>query len=60
MDLRPGIVATVRFEGVVRDDAGKLSLRDPKILRVRTGEKDLGELDTVKEIERLFQKQRFN
>ena len=60
VELRPGIVATVRFEGVVRDDTGKLSLRDPKILRVRTGEKDLGELDTVKEIERLFQKQRFS
>lgn len=60
VELRAGIVASVRFEGVVRDDKGKLSLRDPKILRVRTGEKDLGELDHVKEIERLFQKQRFN
>ncbi|MGE0710522.1 MAG: hypothetical protein AB7N76_18035 [Planctomycetota bacterium] len=60
VELRPGIVATVRFEGVVRDDNGKLSLRDPKILRVRTGEKDLGELDTTKEIDRLFQKQRFS
>ncbi|MBL4849129.1 MAG: hypothetical protein JKY65_26690 [Planctomycetes bacterium] len=59
VELRAGIVASIRFEGVVRDEKGKLSLRDPKILRVRTGEKDLGELDTVKEIERLFQKQRF-
>jgi DNA ligase-1 len=58
LELRPGIVATVRFEGVVRDEAGKLSLRDPKILRVRTGEKDLSELDTTKSIEALFLKQR--
>jgi DNA ligase-1 len=58
VELRPGIVATVRFEGVVKDDAGKLSLRDPKILRIRTGEKDLGELDRVRAIDELFLKQR--
>jgi DNA ligase-1 len=57
VELRPGVVATVRFEGIVRDDAGLLALRDPKILRVRTGEKDLAELDRVKTIEQLFQKQ---
>lgn len=57
VELRPGIVATVRFEGIVRDDTGTLALRDPKILRVRTGEKDLSELDRVKTIEQLFQKQ---
>lgn len=57
VELRPGVVATVRFEGVVRDDNGLLALRDPKILRVRTGEKDLSELDRVKTIEQLFQKQ---
>lgn len=59
VELRPGIVATVRFEGVVRDDKGKLSLRDPKILRIRTGEKDLSELDRVGTIEQLFLKQRY-
>src|SRR5690606_14788553 len=57
VELRPGIVATVRFEGIVRDESGLLALRDPKILRVRTGEKDLSELDHVKTIEQLFQKQ---
>jgi DNA ligase-1 len=57
VELRPGVVATVRFEGIVRDETGLLSLRDPKILRIRTGEKDLGELDRVKAIEALFQKQ---
>lgn len=57
VELRPGVVATVRFEGVVRDETGLLNLRDPKILRVRTGEKDLGELDRVKAIEDLYQKQ---
>ena len=58
VELRPGIVATIRFEGIVRDDRGKLTLRDPKILRVRTGEKDLSELDRTKAIEELFLKQR--
>ncbi|MCW8139837.1 MAG: ATP-dependent DNA ligase [Planctomycetota bacterium] len=57
VELRPGVVATVRFDGIVRDDAGLLALRDPKILRVRTGEKDLSELDRVRTIEQLFQKQ---
>jgi DNA ligase-1 len=57
VELRPGIVATVRFEGVVRDETGQLALRDPKIVRVRTGEKDLGELDKTKSIEELFLKQ---
>lgn len=58
VELRPGIVATVRFEGVVRDERSVLALRDPKILRVRTGEKDLAELDTYETIEKLFLKQR--
>ena len=58
VELRPGIVATVRFEGVVRDDNGVLNLRDPKILRVRTGEKDLSELDQVSTIDTLFARQR--
>jgi DNA ligase-1 len=58
VELRPGIVATVRFESVVRDEARRLTLRDPKILRVRVGEKDLSELDRTKTIEELFLKQR--
>lgn len=59
VELRPGIVATVRFEGVVKDEQAQLALRDPKILRVRTGEKDLSELDRVETIEQLFLKSRF-
>lgn len=58
VELRPGIVATVRFEGVVRDERDQLSLRDPKLLRVRTDEKDLGEIDRLKAIEELFLKSR--
>lgn len=57
VELRPGVVATVRFEGIVRDEKGQLALRDPKILRVRTGEKDLSELDRVKSLDELMQKQ---
>ena len=58
VELRPGIVATVRFEGVVRDENDQLSLRDPKIVRVRTDEKDLSEIDQVKSIEELYLKSR--
>jgi len=57
VELRAGAVATVRFEGIVRDEKGQLNLRDPKIVRVRTGEKDLGELDRLKSIDALFLKQ---
>ncbi|MEZ6187373.1 MAG: ATP-dependent DNA ligase [Planctomycetota bacterium] len=58
VELRPGIVATVRFEGVVRDEGGLLSLRDPKIVRIRTGEKDLSEIDRVRTLDDLHLKQR--
>jgi DNA ligase-1 len=58
VELRPGIVATVRFEGVVRDEEDRVSLRDPKLLRVRTDEKDLSELDRVQTLEELYQKSR--
>ena len=58
VELRPGIVATVRFEGVVRDEAGVLSLRDPKIVRIRTGEKDLSEIDRVRTLGDLHLRQR--
>lgn len=58
VELRPGIVATVRFEGIVRDESGVLSLRDPKIVKIRTGEKDLSEIDRVRTLGDLHLKQR--
>lgn len=58
VELRPGIVATIRFEGVVMDEQDQLSLRDPKILRIRTDEKDLGEIDTLQTIRELYVKSR--
>ena len=58
LELRPFIVGTVRFEGVVRDAAtGKLSLRDPKLVVVR-GDKAAAEADTTQAIEELYLRQR--
>jgi len=50
VELRPSIVATVRFEGIVTDQTtGKLSLRDPKIVSLRS-DKTAAEADTVEMI----------
>jgi DNA ligase-1 len=57
IELRPGLVATVRFEGIVKGEDGRLALRDPKIVRVRMTEGDLDEVDRVSAIEDLWMKQ---
>ncbi len=57
-ELRPDIVVTVRFEGVVRDiRTGQLSLRDPKLVAIRS-DKPPSEADSVAAIEQLFLRQR--
>jgi DNA ligase-1 len=57
-ELRPDLVVTVRFEGVVRDSNTKeLSLRDPKIVAFRS-DKRAAEADTMHDIEELYLKQR--
>ena len=57
-ELRPSIVATVRFEGITRDQGtGRLSLRDPKIVALRS-DKSAGEADTMRDIEELYLRQR--
>jgi len=50
-------VVTVRFEGVVRDSSGKLSLRDPKLVVIR-GDKSPFEADTTRAIEELHLRRR--
>lgn len=58
MDLRPHIVATVRFEGIVKDSVtGELKLRDPKLVHIRSDKTAL-DADTVKDIEELWIRQR--
>jgi DNA ligase-1 len=58
MDLRPHIVVTVRFEGIVKDNVtGELKLRDPKLVHIRSDKSALG-ADTVKDIEELWIRQR--
>jgi DNA ligase-1 len=58
LQLRPSIVVTVRFEGVIRETAtGKLSLRDPKLVVIRN-DKSPAEADTSKAIEVLYLKQK--
>jgi DNA ligase-1 len=57
-ELRPDIVATVRFEGITRDTVtGRLSLRDPKLVVIRS-DKTAAEADTVRDIEELYLRQR--
>ena len=58
LELRPHIVVTVRFEGVVRDVATKkLSLRDPKVVHIRA-DKQPTEADTTKAIEEIYLRER--
>jgi DNA ligase-1 len=59
LELRPHLVATVKFEGITRDSVTKrLSLRDPKIVHIRT-DKGAYEADTTKAIEALSVRERF-
>jgi DNA ligase-1 len=58
VELKPSIVVTVRFEGVVRDNVSKrLSLRDPKLVAIRA-DKQPAEADSTEEIEAVFLRQR--
>jgi len=57
-ELRPGIVVTVRFEGITKDGpTGRLSLRDPKLVSIRS-DKSAGEADLVTAIDELYLRQR--
>jgi len=57
MELRPHIVVTVRFEGIVKDSTTQdLRLRDPKLVHIRSDKSAL-EADSVKTIETLWMRQ---
>jgi DNA ligase-1 len=54
LELRPAIVVTVKFEGVVRDRVtGKYSLRDPKIAVIRS-DKSAHEADDTVGIQKVY------
>jgi len=54
MDLRPHIVGTVRFEGIIKDPvSGELKLRDPKLVHIRSDKSPL-EADSIKELEAIW------
>lgn len=58
IELRPHIVATIRFEGVIRDPAtGEHKLRDPKLVVIRS-DKSAMEANTLKDLEELYLRQR--
>jgi len=58
MDLRPHIVVTVRFEGIIKDAAtGELKLRDPKLVHIRS-DKGPGDADAMKDLEAVSLRQR--
>jgi DNA ligase-1 len=55
--LRPAIVVTVRFEGIAREATGSLSLRDPKLVAIRS-DKNPGEADLATTLEEIYLRQR--
>ncbi|MFT4622042.1 MAG: DNA ligase-1 [Myxococcota bacterium] len=58
LDLRPHIVVTVKFEGVVKDDlTGELKLRGPKLVALRS-DKSAHEADALSDLEKNWLKQR--
>jgi DNA ligase-1 len=58
LELLPHIVVTVRFEGIARDlSTGELSLRDPKLVTIRT-DKSPHEADSVDAIQEIYIRQR--
>ena len=58
LELKPAIVATIKFEGIARDHAdGKLSLRSPRIVMIRS-DKSADECDTVDRIQEIWLRQR--
>ena len=56
-ELRPGIVVTVRFEGITRESKGELKLRDPKLVAIRS-DKNPSEADLVTALEEIYLRQR--
>ncbi len=58
MDLRPHLVATVKFEGIIKDNlTGDLKLRDPKMVAIRS-DKGASEADTLKSLEQIWLRHR--
>ena len=58
VELRPSIVVTVKFEGIVRDQVtGDLSLRDPKLAVIRS-DKSAEETDSIDMLQEIYLKQR--
>ena len=58
VELKPQIVVTVKFEGIVRDQVTRrLSLRDPKLAMIRS-DKSAHEADLFDSLEELFIRQR--
>ena len=58
VELRPHIVVTVKFEGVVKDSTtGEIKLRDPKLVYIRSDKTAL-EADTTQALEELLLKAR--
>lgn len=58
MELRPGVVVTVRFEGIVKEGLdGELKLRDPKLVMIRSDKSPL-EANTTRDLEEIWLRQR--
>jgi DNA ligase-1 len=59
IDLRPSIVVTVRFDGVVKDNlTNEIRLRDPKLVMMRP-DKSAQEADSLADLEAAYLRQSF-
>lgn len=57
VQLAPGLVVSVRFEGIVRPDPERLALRSPRIARLRVGEIGPHDANTIQDIQQMQLKQ---
>ncbi len=58
VELRPYIVVTVKFEGLLKDiDTGEFKLRDPKVIVIRS-DKTAMEADSEKTLEEMYLRKR--
>jgi ATP-dependent DNA ligase len=57
VELAPGLVVSVLFEGIVRPDPERLALRSPRIARLRVGEIGPYEANTLQDLQQMQMKQ---
>ncbi len=57
VQLAPYLIVSVKYEAVVRDEDGEISLRSPRIAALRPGEMPLSEIASLDDLRRILLKQ---